>query len=135
MATSIIKSITFLKEWTNQQGQIFYYHRVELENGDYGQIGAKTKMPDKLQVGKSLEYEKSTDEKGNIKIKAISLPNGVYKGGNNKSPEEQAHIQRMIVAQNSVTNAVQYYQQRQGDVNSVKVLAKEFYSLVMELSK
>ena len=135
MATSIIKSITFVKEWTNQQGQIFYYHRVELENGDHGQIGAKTKMPDKLQVGKSLEYEKSTDEKGNIKIKAISLPNGVYKGGNNKSPEEQAHIQRMIVAQNSVTNAVQYYQQRQGDVNSVKVLAKEFYSLVMELSK
>ena len=49
--------------------------------------------------------------------------------------QREDHTQRMIVAQNSVTNAVQYYQQRQGDVNSVKVLAKEFYSLVMELSK
>ena len=49
--------------------------------------------------------------------------------------QREDHTQRMIVAQNSVTNAVQYYQQRQGDVNSVKVLAKEFYNLVMELSK
>jgi len=78
---SIIKSIEFTKEWKNPQGQTFYYHTIQFENGDKGQIGAKSKMPDKLQVGKSLDYEKATDEKGNTKIKAIQLPNGVFKGG------------------------------------------------------
>jgi len=49
--------------------------------------------------------------------------------------QREDHTERMIVAQNSVTNAVQYYQQRQGGIDEVKKLAKEFYSLVMELSK
>ena len=58
------------------------------------------------------------------------------------SPEQLAakqaredHTQRMIVAQNSVTNAVQYYQQRTGGIDEVKVLAIEFYNLVMNMSK
>lgn len=58
------------------------------------------------------------------------------------SPEQLAakqaredHTQRMIVAQNSVTNAVQYYQQREGTVEKVKVLAMEFYNLVVNMSK
>ena len=58
------------------------------------------------------------------------------------SPEQLAakqaredHTQRMIVAQNSVTNAVQYYQQREGTVEKVKVLAMEFYNLVINMSK
>jgi len=48
--------------------------------------------------------------------------------------QREDHTQRMIVAQNSVTNAVQYYQQRQATVAEVKALAKEFYALVIEMS-
>jgi len=135
MANQKITHIEFKNEWANPKGGSIFYHEVTFDNGDRGQIGAKSKLPEKLQVGKMLEYEKTTDEKGNVKIKAIQLPNGVFKGGNQKSPEEQAHTQRMIIAQSSLSAAVQYYQQREGTVEKVKVLALEFYNLVNDMSK
>lgn len=138
MANSIIKSISFTNEWKNPQGQIFYYHLIEFENGDKGQIGAKSKMPDKLQVGKSLDYEKATDEKGNVKIKAISLPPNVYKGGSGKQfdPEAESLKQRMIIAQSCLSSSAQFYQQKTGiDPIQVMSTAKEFYDWVLETSK
>ena len=66
-------------------------------------------------------------------------------GGGNRfqqTPEQIAakqqredHIQRMIIAQSSLSAAVQYYQQREGTVEKVKVLALEFYNLVNDMSK
>ena len=134
MANQKITAIEFKNEWANPKGGSIFYHEVTFDNGDKGQIGAKSKLPEKLQVGKMLDYEKSTDDKGNVKIKAIQLPNGVFKGGN-YNPEADALRQRMIIAQSSLSAAVQYYQQREGTVEKVKVLAMEFYNLVMNMSK
>lgn len=132
---SIIKSIEFTREWTGPNGVLFY-HNIEMENGDKGQIGTKSKLPEKLQVGKSLDYETTKDEKGNVKIKALQLPNGVQKGGFKQDPEVEAHKQRMIVAQSSLSAAVQFYQQRSGvDAFGVQETAREFYNFVMDISK
>jgi len=49
--------------------------------------------------------------------------------------QREDHIQRMIIAQSSLSAAVQYYQQREGTVEKVKVLALEFYNLVVNMSK
>lgn len=64
-------------------------------------------------------------------------------GGFHKLTPEQAkakqdredHTQRMIVAQNCVGNAVQFYQQRTAGIEDVKSMAKDLYNFVIELSK
>jgi hypothetical protein len=134
MSNSIIKSIEFKNEWTGTNGTVFY-HTITFENGDTGQIGAKSKLPEKLQVGKSLDYEITTDDKGNKKVKAIQLPNGVNKGGYKVDPVAEAHKQRMIVAQSCLSTSAQFYQQRNADPLTVQNTAEEFYKWVMEISK
>lgn len=53
---SKIKAISFRNEWQNPKGGSIYYHDIELDNGDKGQIGAKEIMPKKLQFGSELCY-------------------------------------------------------------------------------
>lgn len=59
----------FVSEWSGPNGQI-YYHEIELDNGDKGQIGSKEKMPDKLNPGNVLTYTIETTTRGS-KIKAV----------------------------------------------------------------
>lgn len=61
----------FVSEWSNPQGGQVYYHEIELDNGDKGQIGSKEKMPDKLNPGSELTYVIESTPRGN-KIKAVS---------------------------------------------------------------
>lgn len=129
---SKITHIEFKNEWAGTNGTV-YYHNIAFENGESGQIGTKTKLPEKLQVGKFLDYEITTDEKGNKKVKAIQLPNNVKKGFHD--PEAEALRQRMIIAQSSISSAVQFYQQRQGGIDEVKKMGKELYDFVIEISK
>lgn len=64
-------------------------------------------------------------------------------GYKKETPEEkaqrlelEAHKQRMIVAQSSLSASVQFYQERSGvDPLQVQATAKEFYKWVMETSK
>lgn len=74
---SKIKSSKFVSEWAGQNG-IVYYHEIELDNGDKGQIGTKEKNPDKLNVGQELTYTIESTSRGN-KIKAVSAQG--FKGG------------------------------------------------------
>lgn len=76
---SKIKSCRFVSEWAGQNG-IVYYHEIELDNGDKGQIGTKDKMPDKIQVGQELTYTIESTSRGN-KIKAVSAAAGFKPGG------------------------------------------------------
>lgn len=132
---SIIKNIEFKNEWTGTNG-VVYYHTITFENGDTGQIGAKSKLPEKLQVGKSLDYEITTDDKGNKKVKAIQLPNGVQRGAQKQDPEVEAHKQRMIVAQSCLKVSGDFYSQRgTADPLQVMTTADEFYKWVMETAK
>ena len=65
-----ITRTTFVSEWSNQQGGQVYYHQIELDNGDSGQIGSKEKMPAKLNPGSELTYTIEASSRGN-KIKAV----------------------------------------------------------------
>lgn len=69
----IVRTV-FVSEWNNPKGGQIYYHKIELDNGDVGQIGSKEKMPAKLNPGQELNYTIEATDKGN-KIKAV-MPQG-----------------------------------------------------------
>lgn len=85
--TSKIKSCRFVSEWTGQNG-VVYYHEIELENGDKGQIGTKDRLPDKIAVGQELTYTIESTPRGN-KIKAVSGQSSGFKGKPQRDPKEQ----------------------------------------------
>lgn len=68
-----ITRTTFVNEWAGSNGTV-YYHSIELDNGDSGQIGSKEKMPAKLNPGQELTYTIESTSKGN-KIKSVT-PSG-----------------------------------------------------------
>lgn len=70
MKTSKIKTIDFTKEWTSKAGNVIFYHNIEFENGDKGNIGAMSKLPDKLSIGSELNYDIEETSTGN-KIKVL----------------------------------------------------------------
>jgi len=96
-----IKSSKFISEWAGPNG-IVYYHEIELDNNDRGQIGTKEKNPDKLQVGQELTYTIEATTRGN-KIKAVAAGGG-FKGKPQRDPKEQmisfatAYTKDLIVA-------------------------------------
>ena len=117
---------------------------IKTEGGKEVSINLKSavKVAEQIAAG-AKEIEMNIVEK-NGKFYGWDKQEQKQGGGGFKqlSPEQLAakqaredHTQRMIVAQNSVTNAVQYYQQRTGGIDEVKVLAMEFYNLVMNMSK
>jgi hypothetical protein len=72
--TSKITRTIFRNEWTGPSGNKVFYHDVEFENGDKGQIGTKEKEPAKLNPGQELTYcLKKTDRGYKIEVQG---PNG-----------------------------------------------------------
>lgn len=77
-----IKAVKFISEWAGPNGTV-YYHEVEFDNGDKGQIGTKEKLPPKIAVGAELTYTIENTGKGN-KIKPVQ-PSGGFQGGGKKA--------------------------------------------------
>lgn len=77
MKTSKIKSCKFLKSYTSKFGEM-YSHLITFENGDSGEISAKSEMPDKFSAGREMSYEitPNPNPKYSPKIKAVQNPNG-----------------------------------------------------------
>lgn len=69
--TAKIVRTVFVSDWISPQGGQVYYHEIELDNGDRGQIGSKEKMPAKLNPGQELTYTIESSSRGN-KIKAVT---------------------------------------------------------------
>jgi len=84
---SKIRSCRFVSEWAGQNG-IVYYHEIELDNGDKGQIGTKDKNPEKLEIGNELTYTIESTSRGN-KIKIVSGAGGFKGGKPQRDPKEQ----------------------------------------------
>ena len=99
-----ITECTYGREYTGQNG-VVHYHNIKLDNGDYGNIGAKEKMPAKLAVGQELSYtiEAAGEYQGTpqFKIKAVQQQGG-GRGFGGKSPEERSEIMRMSVLKTAV---------------------------------
>lgn len=66
--SSKIKDIIFESEWANPKagGAIYYYHRIIMENGNEGSIGAVQKFPTRLQKGATVTY--TIDDKQKVKV-------------------------------------------------------------------
>lgn len=82
-----IVACKFIKEWTGQNG-VVYYHEIELDNKDKGQIGTKDRLPDKIAVGQELIYTLEETAHGN-KIKAVQAQSGFRGGKPQRDPKEQ----------------------------------------------
>mgnify|MGYP003409221262 CR=1 FL=1 len=67
--TSTIKEVLNVREWSGDKGT-FYYFQLEMDNGDLGTIGKKSK--DALKAGDSLTYEIEVTDKATSK--PISTP-------------------------------------------------------------
>jgi len=98
MKTAKVTRVEFKREWTGQNG-VVYYHDIELDNGDKGSIGCKSKLPDSIAEGKELSYEITQDGEYNgqprFKIKAVSakpFSSGGY--GGKRDPETDIRIAR-----------------------------------------
>lgn len=85
-----ITRTTFVSEWNNPKGGQIYYHKVELDNGDVGQIGSKEKMPAKLNPGNELHYTIEETDRG-AKIKAVVEGQG-FKGGGRATIDPRAQF-------------------------------------------
>jgi hypothetical protein len=88
--TAKITRTTFKNEWKGDKGSVFY-HEIELDNGDKGQIGTKEQMPTKLNPGQELTYTIETTERGN-KIKAVAPAGGGGFSGGRKGPDPKTQI-------------------------------------------
>jgi hypothetical protein len=92
MKTAKITKCDFNREWTGSNGTI-YYHSIELDNDDYGDIGTKEKLPAKLSPGSEVTYEITADGefkgKKKFKIKLVSNWNG-GNGGGSSAPRTYA---------------------------------------------
>lgn len=86
MKTAKIKEILNIRDYDGQHGKTYYF-QLEMDNGDTGSIGKKSK--DALKVGDELTYELEQGERGN-KIKPVQPANGFNGGGKPRgaSPEE-----------------------------------------------
>lgn len=78
--TAKITRTVFKNEWNNPKGGQIFYHDIELDNGDKGQIGSKDKEPEKLNPGKEITYTIDTSDARGNKIKLVQVHNG-FKGG------------------------------------------------------
>lgn len=84
-----ITRTVFKNEWKGDKGSVFY-HEIELDNGDKGQIGTKEHLPAKLNPGQELTYTIEATERGN-KIKAVQAAGGGF-GGGRKGPDPKVQI-------------------------------------------
>lgn len=97
MKSSVIKSCTFQREWQSTNGTL-YFHHIQLENGDVGDIAAKNINPDNLQPGKELTYtiEQSGEYQGIPKYRIKSISNKPYTGGGGGGKASSPQSQRSM---------------------------------------
>ena len=129
--TSKIKSVEFKSEWANPKGGVIYYHDIEFENGDKGQIGKKEK--NSLSVGDELTYTVESTPKGN-KIKTVSN----FTGGGNYSGKSKGGFKSdntgMMVG-NAITNATNLVCHGKVDIKDLESVAKRICEISMKLKK
>lgn len=131
-ATSKIKEVVRTKDYTGAHGTIIY-HDLVMDNGDKIQLGKKTLQ----KVGYELSYE-ITDE-GHEYNKAKSIKPEEVSGGQVQSYQPSRpglDVQRAIIAQNALTNAVNYHSSTMvgGDTDAVIRTMEKFFNAVIELA-
>jgi hypothetical protein len=130
MKTSKIKQIVSTKDYKNAFGTTIY-HQLLMENNDKIEIGKKKLQ----QVGWELTYEITDEGFEYQKAKGVQVeaaqsvtPSQSY------APVNDDNRQNLIVAQNSLTNAVNFHAQQGGDSDAVIKTMEKFYKAVKDLA-
>ncbi len=140
MKTSKITNVQSEGTWDSPNG-LMYKWEVEFENGDHGQAMTKDKEHKTWTVGSIVNYTltPNTNPKylGKLTlIKDTPQVNGVAQPYNTGfTPVDNDLKQRMIIAQSSLSSAVEFYKGQTLDVADTLVLAKKFYDWVINTSK
>lgn len=113
--TAKITRTTFVSEWAGPNGNV-YYHSIELDNGDSGQIGSKEKMPAKLNPGQELTYTLESTPRGN-KIKAVVENRPQFKGSG--KPQVDPRQQVATFAMSYTKDLIVASQVKLGDMEAV----------------
>jgi hypothetical protein len=134
MKTSKIKEVVSTKAHSN--GNI--YHNIIMENGDKINIGKKKVQ----QVGWELTYEIVDEQSGEYKQSKSVQPNpqgstfvaqpNAFTSSNTGMNLPHVNTQNLIVAQNSITNAVKFLEaDTTASDKDVIEYAEKFYAWVM----
>jgi hypothetical protein len=75
--TAKVTGILQCKPWNGPKGTV-YFHKIELDNGEVGEIGKKAENA--FKIGDSVTYTSEQTEYG-LKFKAVQENNG-FRGGN-----------------------------------------------------
>jgi hypothetical protein len=123
--TSKIKTVVSTKPYVNDYGTTIY-HNLLMENGDKISIGKKNEQ----KVGWELTYEIVDTGQEYNKAKAIKKSEVIE---TNQPTNKNEGVQRMIVAQNSITNAVNFHQgSGPNDEADILNTAEKFFNWVIK---
>tara|TARA_R110000764_G_scaffold542_8_gene2106 strand:- start:16472 stop:16939 length:468 start_codon:yes stop_codon:yes gene_type:complete len=92
MKTSIITHCKFSGDWKAPNGDILYFHNIELKNGDAGNVATAEKYASKIDIGKEVSY--TINDKMKIKLQQDEGHNNTpdtYNGSNsseNRQPSK-----------------------------------------------
>src|SRR6266403_3607709 len=124
VVTAIAENV---KQWAGQNGTV-YYHTVTFVNGDSGSYGSKTPKCEKFTIGVEADYTKEikvVGEYSNVIIKPAVIAQNSFSGG------KKEFNQKAVIAQNSITNAVNFLQGGSAyDTANVITAAEVFYKWV-----
>lgn len=129
--TSKIKTVVSSKPFTNNFGTTIY-HNLLMENGDKISIGKKTEQ----KVGWELTYEIVDEGQEYNKAKSAKKEEPVTTSSNSSSfaPKNEG-VQRLIVAQNSMTNATNYGINAGMNLDEIETTAKRLFDFVIKMAE
>ena len=127
MKQSKIKEVGNAKEFKNSFGTTIYQD-LTMENGDKINIGKKALQ----KVGWELTYEIVDEQSGEFMKSKSVKPEGFVAQSTTQSSSNGVNTQNLIVAQNSITNAVKFLEaDTTASDKDVIEYAEKFYSWVM----
>lgn len=130
--TSKIKTVVSSKPYTGANGTTIY-HNLEMENGDKINIGKKKQQ----SIGWELTYEIIDEGQEYNKAKSaqkVETANPVNNGSGSFAPKNEG-VQRLIVAQNSMTNATNYGIEMGMSLDEVETTAKRIFDFVIKMAE
>jgi hypothetical protein len=133
MKTSKITNVQSEGTWDSPNG-LMYKWEVEFENGDHGQAMTKDKEHKTWTVGSTVNYTLTPNANPKY-LGKLTLIKDAPPASNGFNPVDNDLKQRMIIAQSSLSSAVEFYKGQTLDVADTLACAKKFYDWVINTSK
>lgn len=135
---SRIVKVNFDSEWTPPAGgRTIYYHYIEFENGDAGNVGRTSKLPRDMKEGLEIEYSME-----NNKIKYVGM-SGITQGNPNSRENTKSYsknFQKKAKPEDFLGYAYSYAKDlvvagktKKEDIKNLKEIAEEIYYHIAEI--